>query len=277
MEREIWSALILTVACVGLGWGIAIIATRFTRGHNSKRRFPSGDALAFVGGAFGIVLGLLLLFASQHFSDAREAARQEAVSVSALYDTLNPFPEQQRTELRHDVYCTLLALQTDDWKAGELHDVSGSENTHAWLATVQRATELLPQDADATASMHYFVNDNLLSLGKDRDLRLQLGLPEIPASIWWLIFFSTVIFIFLLALHMGPTRKITAVSIAATTLLLCVITATLAGLDNPYRGSIGTLSPVALETVTKTIQDSYPNEDFSPCPQLAEPVYENVL
>ena len=41
------------------------------------------DAIAFVGGAYGIVLGLLLVFAVQHFVDTRHVSREEAITAAA--------------------------------------------------------------------------------------------------------------------------------------------------------------------------------------------------
>ena len=55
------------------------------------------DSLAFVGGAYGILLGLLLVFAVGHFVDTRQAAREEAISAVALFNSVEPYPPSSAT------------------------------------------------------------------------------------------------------------------------------------------------------------------------------------
>lgn len=116
------------------------------------------DSLAFVGGAYGILLGLLLVFAVGHFVDTRQAAREEAISAVALFNSVEPYPAEQRDRVRHDLICLMRSSATDDWAASTASDFSpGSENTNAYAVAVQRQLEALPQESAVEASNHYFV------------------------------------------------------------------------------------------------------------------------
>ena len=44
--------------------------------------------LSFVGAAYGLLLGLLVVLAVGHYTDVRHEAQREAGSLIALYDTL---------------------------------------------------------------------------------------------------------------------------------------------------------------------------------------------
>lgn len=275
MDGVVVETVLETVVCLGIGWALAIVVSRRRAKRGAEPNgWPIGDALAFVGGAFGILLGLLLVFATEHYADTRHVARDEAVNAAALYDAVSAFPAKQTAEARRVIYCTMDSLRTDDWVAGAELDVTGSENTSVWLGNLQDMTEQLDQSSDAAASMHYFINENMLDLNKNRQRRLMLSLPEIPSAVWWVLAISGLIFTYLLAMHMGPTSKLAIMSIIATAVVLCSIAGALAALDYPFTGRIGTLNPVALDSSIRAIQDKYPNEDFSACPRLATPVYE---
>ena len=276
MTRFVWLTIFETIGCMAVGWLAAYYVVRWTkRGQRGRQKYVNGDALSFVGGALGIALRLLLLFASQHYSDAREASREEATSATALYDSLQGFPEAQRAAARHDVFCAVESLRTDDWVASQVNDVTGSENTHAWMDRLRDDIDGLDQSTDAAGSLHYFVNDSYISLSKAREIRLLLGLHQIPNIVWVVIAISTTVFTFLLALHMGPRRRKTIAVLIATGLVMCTINVALTVLDYPYKGAVGQLNPTAMDAASRALQDRYVNDDFSACPQLVTPVYES--
>lgn len=234
-----------------------------------------GDALAFVGGALGILLGLLLIFGVDHFTAAREATRQEAVAATALFNAVGPFESAQAAEVRRDLVCFMRSATTDDWAAAEAFDYTGSEDTNAWADRLHASAENLSLKTDAQGSAHYFVLDNLTNLGKERQLRLLLAQPEIPPVIWLVINLSAFVFVGLLAFHMPKRRWIGVIAILASTIVLAVIVATLTSLDRPFEGRTASLTPVAMDAALKRMQDAHPDVDWSPCPVLAQSVIEN--
>lgn len=267
MDPVVWLTMAEVLVFVFGAWALTVwIAKRRGGPEGSRRRYDMGDALGFIGGALGILLGLLLVFAVEHFAHARDIARQEALHASALYDAFGVFPADEAAEGRRTIFCTIESLRTDDWQAAIAGDATGSTATSAWLGSLQHQIATLDQGSDGQMSIHYFVNENYLDLSKGRQERLLLALPEIPATIWWVLAVSTMIFIALLALHMGPMRRVTLVSVAAAGVMLAVAGGALAHLDYPFRGRLGVLSPLALESAVVTIQEKYPSGDFSPCP-----------
>lgn len=262
---------LLVLACVGAGWVVGLVVfDRLLAKQVGDGDSDAGltDALAFVGGAFGIILGLLLVFAVQHFADAREASRQEAASAVALFNAANPYAQDERAELRRNILCYMRSVTVDDWEAARLADVTGAENTNAWAGRVQSAVEELELNTDAQSEFYYFVTDRTLALDSERAVRLQLALPEIPLAIWLVIFVCTFSFITLLTVHLGPRRRLRMVTVGVSTLVLLAIVMSLASLDEPYTGTTATVTPVAMQSALVTVEDSFPGEDWSDCPSL---------
>lgn len=263
----------LVLACVAAGWVVGVVlydrllARRVKEGDSDA---GLTDAVAFVGGAFGIILGLLLVFAVQHFADARAASREEAASAVGLFNGAGPFAADERSDLRRDLLCYMRSVSSDDWEAARQADLTGAENTSAWAGEIQSAVENLTITTDAQSEYYYFVTERTLTLDSDRAIRLQLALPEIPLAIWLVILVCAFAFITLLSVHLGPRRRLRAVTVSVSTLVLLAVVMSLAALDEPYTGTTATVTPVAMESALLTLQDSFPEEDWSPCPQLAE-------
>jgi hypothetical protein len=267
---------LVLVACIVGGWVLgrilsARLATR--RGDDAAEESEGSltDALAFVGAAFGIILGLLLVFAVDHFNDARSAARSEAVSAVALFRSANPYDEAERHEMQRSILCTMRSIVADDWRAEKDQQISGSPNTNAWMQRTQNAMEALSQNTDIQQSAHEVVFAEGLDLFKDRQLLLVSSQPEIPSLVWLVIFACTFAFVLLLVMHLGTRRRLAAISVSAIAVVLLVIVGSLTNLDYPFEGSIGNLKPVAMESSLMSLQQAFPNSDWSPCEQLAAP------
>ncbi|MFM2438837.1 MAG: hypothetical protein RLZ55_1662 [Actinomycetota bacterium] len=229
------------------------------------------DSLAFVGGAYGILLGLLLVFAVGHFVDTRQAAREEAITAAALFNIVEPYPKESRDALRHDLVCLMRTSATDDWAAAKAGDFTGSENTNTYALAVQRQVEALPQETATEASNHYFATESNLNLAKSRQLRLLYAAPEIPPAVWLVIYVSAFVFIGLMAFHLGERTRLARIALPATGLVLIAIVGSLAALDTPYSGAGVALKPLALEAALSRLQDAYPEPAalWAPCDRLA--------
>lgn len=141
------------------------------------------DTIGFVCGAYGILLGLLLVFAVGHYVDARQVTKDEAATAAALFNAVDPSPADVRDPLRHDLLCYMRSAATEDWSAIRAGDLTGSANTSAYAQVVQEHCQALPQEEDVKASSHSFVTEEILDLAKYRQLRLLHAVPEIPLAI----------------------------------------------------------------------------------------------
>lgn len=230
------------------------------------------DAIAFVGGAFGILLGLLLVLAVQHFIDARQSGREEAVAVVGLYSALEPFDPESREEVRGTLVCYVESIIRDDWNAAALGDLTGSENVNVYAQELQRGVSSLPQDNLAEETVAYFVQDSMQQLVSARELRLLYVLPEIPALVWLVIYASALVFVALMVFHLGGRRRLALIAVGSTTLVLVVMVCVMRLLDSPFTGP-ARIEPVSARGSLHILRDTNPSlPQASDCPRLAREV-----
>lgn len=278
-----WSLILhelVLLACVVCGAGIGLWANRRISARAEDGQIADADlgrlsdTIGFIGGAFGILLGLLLLFSVQHFGDSREAAREEAVAASSLFKSSSPFAAPERDQLRGDLVCLMRSSMTEDWVSGASLDLTGAENTNAWESRVQTDVEGLTYDTDARVGYQYFVIQDSLDMAKARQARLLYSQPDIPFAIWIVIWVCTFVFIGLLAFYLADRRWLVRISIIATYIVLLVTIGTLTALDEPFTGVAATVEPVAMAGALTRLQDAAPGAIWDPCPQLAMSVID---
>lgn len=281
----VWLLLaeLLLLVVVALGW---LVGRWLVSRYRSKPR-PDGsadpddesvpgserltDTIGFVGGAYGILLGLLLVFAVGHFVDARQVTKDEAATAAALFNAVDPYPAEVRDPLRHDLLCYMDSVANDDWAAARAGDLTGSENTGAYATRVQQQIQALPQEEAVESSNHYFVTEELLDLAKYRQQRLLHAVPEIPPVIWVVLYVSAFLFVGLTVFHLGRRRWLGRLAVASTTILLAAIIGALIQLDAPFVGIGTSLRPVALEAALTRLRDANPTPTtlWEPCARLS--------
>ena len=68
-----------------------------SRGQHVLRHGILTDALAYVSGVLGIMLGLLLFFSVEVYEDASSSARDEALALVNVYESADYFPRPKPT------------------------------------------------------------------------------------------------------------------------------------------------------------------------------------
>ncbi len=89
-----------------------------------KRRKPDTtpeyqSALTFIGSAYGLLLGLLVVFAVGHFNNVRSESQTEASTLVTLYDTVAVYPPETSHPVQHDVVCYMRSIADDEWPSME--------------------------------------------------------------------------------------------------------------------------------------------------------------
>ena len=87
----------MIVAATALG---VVVHRRRTRDEAPEYQ----SALTFVGAAYGLLLGLLVVFAVGHYTDVRHEAQAEASTLVALQDTVRVYPPETSDRVRADCF-----------------------------------------------------------------------------------------------------------------------------------------------------------------------------
>lgn len=267
MVAQIFITQGILLACVLLGWyGGRLIHkfadNRFTEGKLQGHELGRlTDTLAFVGGAVGILLGLLLSFGVSEFDDTKasiQTVARSSVSVFAASESLEP---TQRFEVRRETICSLRSIATDDWQAIGEEVPGGSPTTTDTLmrlnAVVSKATLDTPQQQQSFTGLFTAVTE----LTSAREELVMGNSAMIPRVVWLVIYFSSFVMSALLAMHLADRKLLAIISAAMAWGMLAVILLALTILDSPLAPLFGapTIEPTAINQALSTLQLSFPD------------------
>lgn len=190
--------------------------------------------LGFVSSAYGLLLGLLVVFAVGHYSDARSKAEDEATSLVALYDAVGVYPPDTRDVVRHNLVCYMRSIVSDDWPSMEDGNSTESSRTLAFGDRVRADIRDLPLGTQRGSSAYGRAVGFITDAGEARQQLLFFTEARIPTALWVVIYVGVFLLVFLIALHYtdDPRGRVTA--LASLTVLLTVVVAVLTTLDRPF-------------------------------------------
>jgi hypothetical protein len=257
-------------------WAVIALAIALSVLVHRRRKSDDGPefqvVLGFVGSAYGLLLGLLVVFAVGHYSDTRREAQKEASSLVALWDALDAYPRETRDVVHRDLICYMRAIVDDDWPAMEGGSRLEDPRTLAYGDRVRAGIRGLPLDDDRERSAFGRASSLVSDAGASRQQLLFFTEPEVPTVLWVLIYVGAFLLVFLLGTHYAdrPRGRFTALGSAAT--LLTVVVVVLTMLDNPF--SVGArVQPHSMRDAIDLVSVAGDRTGvFRPCSQNPPPV-----
>ncbi len=277
MLNQILITQSILLGCVLLGWYFG----RFVHKYADKR-FDEGDlagkelgrlsdTLTFVGGAVGILLGLLLSFAVADFSDTKTSIQNMGSNSLSVFSGAEALDQSERFEIRRDVICTLRTSITDDWAAIGSSQRGGSEVTTHWLLKLNK--DVSQSSLVTNEQQQNFPNllAGTTGLTNAREELVMGNSALIPFVVWLVIYFSAFVMSALLAMHLADRKILARISAAMSWGMLAVILFALAVLDAPLAPVFGTptLEPTPIQETLDVLQSSFPEEAlWAECPAV---------
>lgn len=266
----------ILLGCVLLGWFVGrrihrFADNRFTegslKGHELGRLT---DTLAFVGGAVGILLGLLLSFGVGEFDDTKASIQSVARSSVGVFTASETLEDAQRVEIRRDTVCTLRSIATADWEAIGNGTPGGSADTEKWLLKLNHDASLVTLDTNQQQGSYAALIGSVSDLTDAREELVMGNTAMIPHVVWLVIYFASFIMAALLAMHLADRKWLARISAAMSWGMLAVILLALTILDSPLAPIFGspTIEPTSITQALNTIEESYPGSPLlAECPQ----------
>jgi Protein of unknown function (DUF4239) len=235
--------LLILWAILALGW-LAAWWVGKRRGKPESGDFT--DALMFVGFSFGLLLSLLQVFVTNHYTDARTQAETEATTLAAMYDDLGLYPPPVRTAAQHEVVCYMRSVVDRDWKVQERSGAEEEPDTVVRGDRLRRLRATLPLASPRAQSAYGRITQEVGDAGSARQQLLYLARSQIPPVLWALVFVSAGIVMFLIVSEFRARRSVIrhAVLVAVLVLLTFEI-GSLATLDHPF-GPVARIDPGSL-------------------------------
>jgi hypothetical protein len=248
-----------------LGVGIAGLVLRMTA---LRPPFDFGAVDALVGIVYGILLAILVLFASEHYSSAIKNADKEATSLNDIYKAAGTLQPTVRDELRHQVICYAREKIEVEWPALRHSDGKGSALFFARTRALNTQIENIARAEPTNLTVSTLFNANL-TRAEARQLMLEDSRPQLPRPLWLVVVLGIGIVVFLLSLRYWEERSHLIAALLSSLVLLIAMVGALAELDRPFASLIG-LQPHAMESVlTSVVQSSTQSPVvFRPCTEI---------
>jgi len=248
--------------------GLAIVAAWLALRYTSlKPAFEPEAVYTLLGTAYGVLLAILVLFASQHYTDAIRHTEDEAKGLNDLYKIAGTLQPADRDRVRHEVVCYAREKIDDEWPVLGESDGGGSAVVFARTRALNELVESLTREYQRSGSL---VVDDLfqsnLARAQGRQLVLSDSRPRVPPAIWFVVLVGLAMIVFLLTLRYWEERSHLVVALVVTMLLLGSLVGAIAELDRPF-GPIAGIEPTSMESVlTSVVQSSASDESvLRPC------------
>lgn len=269
----------ILLGCVLLGWYFGRLVHKF-----ADKRFSEGDlagkelgrlsdTLTFVGGAVGILLGLLLSFSVADFSDTKASIQEMGSNSLSVFSGAEALDESQRFEVRRDVICTLRTSITNDWAAIGNNERGGSAVTTHWLLKLNKDVSQATLVTNEQQQNFPNVLAGVTGLTNARESLVMGNSALIPFVVWLVIYFSAFVMSALLAMHLADRKVLARISAGMSWGMLAVILFALAVLDAPLAPVFGTptLEPLPIQETLDVLQESFPGSElWAECPQVVK-------
>jgi hypothetical protein len=230
-----------------------------------RRRAPEGSVFAdgdrAAGGfgvlatGFSVLLGLIVFLAFTSYDDSRSGAEAEALAVGQQFETAQFLPAEVRGRLGDELVCYARSVVGTEWPALE----NGTEVAvvNPWAVALFRTLKTTEPRSNSEQSAYDQWLDHTADREQARRDRIHGAVGVIPGPLWFvLVFIAVVIFVYMLFFaDSGERAKSQAMLMGSVVAAIAAMLLLIQFLDDPYRGGLGGLKPVAMERTLGILQE----------------------
>lgn len=256
-----WAATLILWAVLAVAFAIVWTVRR--------RRGPvdTGPTTAFIGGAIGLLLSLVIFFALGHRTEAQSAAQAEATAYTTLFSSMAPLPGAISDPPQHAAVCVMRSTIVDEWPAMADGARGGSPTTQQAISRLYAAIEGIPRDDPAVQPWFDTIWGSMIARASARDARLAQGTPQVPLAIWLIMWVGAFIVVVLVGLEERLAGRGAWIGVgAALVVTFTMLVGATAVLDRPYGGVAG-VEPDALRNSLAVVEANQPagSPVIAPC------------
>jgi hypothetical protein len=247
------TVLILGVPALVLALDV-LIHRRLSHQRLDRHNDVTGVIVSLVGVAYAIVIGLCVVSLWEGYTDAKDAVREEAASITAIIPGSVVFDEQTRQAVTEGV----IRYESDlvaDWEARHEH---GTERQRT--ADLDDLARTIGALRPATDAQRFFVNHAIDRIGRaeqyHHDSDAEADDSRMSPTMWFGVLVSTVAVLTMclfFGLSDGAVRRIlliAASTVIATNLFLVI------EMNYPYYGAFAVTPDAFLNVIEDLRQDN---------------------
>lgn len=243
---------VVALLIIGVATAVAVAAMLLVRRHAPEGSvFADGDRAAggfgVLATGFSVLLGLIVFLAFTSYDDSRSGAETEALAVSQQFETAQFLPADVRGELGDELVCYARSIVYGEWPA--LEAGTQGDVVNPWAVALFRTLKTTNPRTNAEQSAYDQWLDHTADREEARRDRIHGAVGVIPGPLWFvLLLIAIVIFAYMLFFaDSGERAKSQAMLMGSVVAVITAMLLLIQFLDDPYRGGLGGLQPVAME------------------------------
>ena len=234
-----------------------------------------GRAFDFLGIAFAILLGFVVLQAYDSYNDAKRGAELEAQGVLELTRTASAFTPEEHARLEGTMVCYGRAVIEQGWPA--MQEGEDSPVVTDWGRRFREAAfEVRVRSLVDAAAFRQLLEEQDGRI-EGRRMRLAEAVRVTPPPLWFVLIMGALLTVGWIVL--GANRRGSfVVQASAVASVAAMATATLLlvwFLDHPFANESGSIRPTEMEEVLKVIEEESHAEGVEvthPCAEDGDPL-----
>jgi hypothetical protein len=243
----LWTILILVVVNAATITAMLLVRRRAPEGSYFKDGDRASGVFGVLAGGFAIFAGFIIFLAFTTYDQSRSGAETEAITVIQQFESAELLPPAVRHRLTGELVCYARSVVHREWP--QMEEGEGGDTINPWGAALFQTLRLTdPKTATEQAAYGKYL-DQRSDRENGRSDRLHGAEGIIPTSIWLvLILIAAVVFAYMLFFaDSGEGAVSQAMLMGSATTVIVLTLAAINALDNPYRGGLGQIKPVAME------------------------------
>jgi hypothetical protein len=233
-------------------------------------------AFDFLGIAFAILLGFVVLQAYDSYNDAKRGAEQEAQAVLELTRTAATFTPEEHERLEGTLVCYGRAVIEQGWPAMQ-DGGEGSPVVNDWGRRFRDAAfEVRVRSLVEEAAFRQLLMEQDRRI-EGRRMRLAEAVRVTPPPMWFVLILGGLLTVGWIVLG-ADRRGSFVVQASAVASVAAMATATLLlvwFLDHPFADESGSIRPIEMEEVLRVIEEESHAEGIEvthPCTEDGDPL-----
>jgi amino acid transporter len=269
----VWAVIAVAAATAVSVAAMLVVRSRAPEGGY----FADGDRAAGVFGVlatgFSVLLGFIVFLAFTSYDSARAGAEDEARILTQQFETAQ-FMGAVGGRLGDELICYARSVAFEEWPQLE---AGGSPETNRWGVPLYRTLRTARPSSPTEEAAYSKWLDQTSDRQDARQDRVHPAEGVIPSPLWFvLLLIAAVIFVFMLFFaDRGERAKVQALLIGSVTVTIVAMLLVIRFLDDPFRGDVGSLRPVAMERALRTLdfeREAVGRTTPLPCTATGEPV-----
>jgi amino acid transporter len=213
--------------------------------------FADGDRAAGIFGVlatgFSVLLGFLIFLGFESYDASRSGAETEALTVAQQIQTAQAFPSEVGAELTGQLVCYARFVIHSEWDRMEAGTLG--EDINPWGVEMFRTLQGVELSSPAEEAAYGKWLDQTSTREEARQDRIHGAVGVMPTPLWIALFvILAIVLVYMFGFaDSGERAWVQGMYIGSVVAVIVTMLLLLAFLDEPFRGDVGGLQPVAME------------------------------